>query len=61
VTEDEGAYRIPKDRLHFLFDSMLALNRPVINEPALKDIFDFDKADRKLVAGELSEFLWGHP
>lgn len=49
--------RIHDKDLHFLYDSVLAFNRPVMNDPALGGSFDFGAMERALFDGTLDPLL----
>ncbi|MBI5479731.1 MAG: hypothetical protein HY906_12785 [Deltaproteobacteria bacterium] len=40
-----------------MFEALVALNRPVVNEPALKPIFDFERAHAAMISGALDKTL----
>ncbi len=44
---------LPLDRLYYLYEALVALNRPTINEPKLRSIFDFQRSHDALVGGAL--------
>lgn len=49
--------RIHDRDLHYLYDSVLAFNRPVMNDPAFGGSFDFGAMERALFAGSLDPLL----
>ena len=58
-------YEIDKDRLYFLYEALMALNRSVLNDPYLSDLFDIRHLHDALLQGDLAEsvgrvvFRWG--
>lgn len=59
VTRAADHFRVSADRLYYLFEAIVALNKPVFNEPALHDAFNFDRAHEHLVTGRLQDLLTG--
>lgn len=55
VVEQASYYQVPTDRLHYLYQALVALNRPVINEPRLKSLFDFNRGHVAVVSGALDK------
>lgn len=57
VPERPDYQQIPEKDLFYLYDAVLAFNRPVINDPLLTQCFDFAALDTKLGAGDLDSLL----
>jgi hypothetical protein len=53
VTELANHFEVPRERLYYLFEAIVAFNRPVVNDPVLRDVLDFDAAHAALVSGRL--------
>jgi len=53
LTEVNNLYQVSRDRMYHLYEAIVAFNRPVLNEPRLRTIFDFDRAHTALVSGTL--------
>lgn len=43
--------------LFYIYDAVLAFNRPIVNDPLLSGCFDFDAFEKALVNGELNDLL----
>lgn len=54
VSEYETVYHVPKDRFYFLYEAIVAFNRPAINEPTLRQVFDFQRGHDALTSGRLN-------
>ncbi|HEX5608948.1 MAG TPA: hypothetical protein VFX45_02510 [Solirubrobacterales bacterium] len=50
-------YQIAEDRLHYLYEAIMALNRSVLNDPYLATLFDFGNLQEALSAGTLGTML----
>jgi hypothetical protein len=48
---------IPDQDLFYLYDAVLAFNRPVINDPLLANCFSFEATDSALASGQLDSLL----
>ena len=59
IDPDGAALRIAAEDLYFLYDAVLTFNRPSINDPMLREAFDFAAADRALHEGHLDDLLDG--
>jgi hypothetical protein len=57
VEMKESYFQVPRDRFYYLFEAIIAFNNPVINEPALREVFDFERADGALKSGALISSL----
>jgi hypothetical protein len=57
VREQATVYEVPLERLHYLYEALVALNRPTINEPVLRSIFDFKRSHDALCSGALDTVL----
>ena len=56
--EKAGEYfKVPKDRLYYLYEAIIAFNRPVINDRRLEEAFDFERLHRALVDGKINPLL----
>lgn len=55
--EDGSRYVIESDYLHFLYEAIIAFNRPTLNDPLLGEIFAFDGVDAALADGRLDPLL----
>ena len=53
----EECYRVDADRFYHLFEAIVAFNMPAINEPRLREVFDFDRAHDQLISGGLDEVI----
>ena len=61
VPERPDHLQLPERELFYLYDAVLAFNRPVINDPLLGNCFDFAALESTLLAGGLDSLLnqWG--
>ena len=57
VPERPDHQQVLERDLFYLYDAVLAFNRPVINDPLLAQCFDFAALDRELHAGSLDPVL----
>jgi hypothetical protein len=58
VVSGRPEYReILETDLFYIYDSVVAFNRPVINDSRLVGCFDFAATQRALIAGELDQLL----
>jgi len=55
--EEGEEYRIRADLLRYLYDAIIAFNRPVLNDPLLRSLFDLESVAGALKAGRLDRFL----
>lgn len=53
----DGIYSIAEGSLKYLYDSIVAFNAPIIQDPILKSVFDFDRAAQALLDGKLDELI----
>ncbi|MCG8917886.1 hypothetical protein L6E12_19070 [Actinokineospora sp. PR83] len=53
----EGEYRIRPEVLKYLYDGIVAFNRPTINDETMKSVFDLPAVNDSLVAGKLDPLL----
>lgn len=51
----ENYFQVPHERFYYLFEAIIAFNNPIVNEAALKGIFDFEQTDRMLISGDLDD------
>lgn len=54
---DGDDLRIRADLLKHLYDAIIAFNRPVLNDPLLRSLFDLDAVGAALADGRLDQFL----
>jgi len=54
VQKQADYFKVAVDRLYYLYEAVVALNRPVINEPTLKGVFDFERGHQAVVSGALN-------
>lgn len=49
--------------LFYLYDAVIAFNRPIYNDPLISDMFSFDKLEAALLDGKLADVLqeWSAP
>jgi len=52
-----GKYVIEDDGLYYLYDSLFAFNRPIINDDLLRDVFSFEQTDEAIVNHKLDSLL----
>jgi hypothetical protein len=57
VPERPDHHQIPEKDLYYLYDAVLAFNRPAINDPLLAKCFDFGALEATLFAGGLDPLL----
>lgn len=57
VPERPTYQQVPEDDLYYLYDAVLAFNRPVLNDPLLCDCFDFGAFETTLFGGGLDVML----
>ena len=59
--KDPKLLRIAKQDLFYLYDAVIALNRPIVNDPFLQNCFDLEASDQRLMSGKLDSLLdeWG--
>jgi len=57
VTEYENVFHVPKERFYHLYEAIVAFNRPVINEPALHRVFDFQRGHDAIVGRRLDSTM----
>jgi hypothetical protein len=50
-------YVVEDDGLYYLYDSLFAFNRPVINDDLLRDVFSFKQTDEAIVSNKLDSLL----
>jgi hypothetical protein len=51
VEMKETYFQVPHERFYYLFEAIIAFNNPVVNEQALKEVFDFERTDKALKDG----------
>lgn len=51
--DDSSTLKIKEDKLFFLYEGILAFNDPRINDPLLRECFDFKRTDDALLRGDL--------
>jgi hypothetical protein len=51
--EDNSVLKIKEDNLFFLYEGILAFNDPRINDPLLRECFNFKRTDEALLQGNL--------
>jgi hypothetical protein len=54
---DAEVLMIKEDDLYYIYDGILAFNRPVINDKLLEDCFDIDAFETALVEGRLDSII----
>lgn len=59
VPERPDHQQVPERELYYLYDAVLAFNRPTINDPVLERCFDFQAMEASLHSGELDVLLNG--
>lgn len=57
VPERPDHQQIPERDLFYIYDAVIAFNRPVTNDAVLADCFDFAATEKALVSGELEPVL----
>lgn len=57
VPERPDHQQVPEGDLFYIYDAVLAFNKPVLNDPLLADCFDFAALERSLLAGGLDGVL----
>ena len=55
--EDPEFFRIAEQDLLYLYDAVIALNHPIVNDTLLRSCFDLAASDQSLMSGELHSFL----
>ncbi|MGW4769848.1 hypothetical protein ACWEO2_17605 [Nocardia sp. NPDC004278] len=55
--QDGDDFRIKSESLRFLYDGIVAFNKPLVNDPQLSSIFDFVSVSKALQAGRLDSLL----
>ena len=59
----EGTLQIDERDLYFLYDTIIAFNRPVYNDPLIASLFKFQTLEAALASGKLEAVLsaWEAP
>ncbi len=58
-SETEQGFAIRADDLRYLYEAVLAFNEPLVNDPLMRELFDFQRTDRILLDGGLDILLDG--
>jgi hypothetical protein len=53
----DGEYRIPEGLLKYLYDAIVTFNRPDLNDPILRSMFDLEHVAAALLEGHLDHLL----
>jgi hypothetical protein len=56
-SETENGFAIDANKLRYLYEAVLAFNEPLINDPLMRELFDFQRTDQVLIDGGLNELL----
>ncbi len=60
-SEIEGVAEIDEADLYYIYDTVIAFNRPIYNDPLSRTLFNFQDMEVSLLSGGLDEILksWG--